>query len=66
VEDGKSGYLKPVGDVEGMAEAALSLLRDPEKFALFSSEARRRAVEEFPTETAVARYRKLYEETLDR
>ncbi len=66
VEDGKSGYLKPVGDVEGMAEAALSLLRDPEKFALFSSEARRRAVEEFPTETAVARYRKLYEETLGR
>ena len=43
-----------------------SLLRDPEKYALFSSETRRRAVEEFPTETAVARYRKLYEETLGR
>ncbi len=54
----------PVGDVEGMAEAALSLLRDPEKFAAFSRQARRRAVEEFPTEDAVARYRKLYEDTL--
>ncbi len=64
VEDGKSGYLMPVGDVEGMAEAALSLLRDPEKFAAFSRQARRRAVEEFPTEDAVARYRKLYEDTL--
>jgi glycosyltransferase involved in cell wall biosynthesis len=47
-----------------MAQAALSLLRDPEKHAAFSREARRRAVEEFPEETAVARYRKLYEDTL--
>jgi N-acetyl-alpha-D-glucosaminyl L-malate synthase BshA len=64
VEDGKSGYLRPVGDVEGMAEAALSLLRDGEKLAAFSREARRRAVDEFPTERAVARYRQLYEDTL--
>ncbi len=64
VEDGKSGCLEPPGDVEAMAEAALSLLRDPEKHAAFSREARRRAVEEFPTESAVARYRGLYEEIL--
>jgi N-acetyl-alpha-D-glucosaminyl L-malate synthase BshA len=64
VEDGRSGYLLPVGDVEGMARTALSLLRDPEMHAAFSREARRRAVEGFPTEKAVARYRKLYEETL--
>ncbi len=66
VEDGKSGCLRPVGDVAGMADAALSLLCDPEKFAAFSRQARRRAVEEFPTEAAVVRYRKLYEETLGR
>ena len=64
VEDGKSGYLKPVGDVEAMAEAALSLLRDPGKLESFAAEARRRAVEEFPIGEAVARYRRLYEETL--
>ncbi len=64
VEDGRSGFLRPVGDVDGMAEAALSLLRDKEKLAAFSREARRRAVEEFPEEAAVARYRKLYEDTL--
>jgi len=64
VEDGKSGSLRPVGDVDGMAHAALSLLRDPEQFAAFSQQARHRAVQEFPTEAAVARYRKLYEETL--
>jgi N-acetyl-alpha-D-glucosaminyl L-malate synthase BshA len=64
VEDGKSGYLRPVGDVEGMAEAALSLLRDPQKHEAFSREARRRAVEEFPQDAMVARYRKVYEDTL--
>jgi N-acetyl-alpha-D-glucosaminyl L-malate synthase BshA len=64
VEDGKSGYLRSVGDVDGMARAALSLLRDPEKLAAFSRESRRRAVEEFPTERALRSYRTLYEETL--
>ena len=64
VDDGRSGFLKAVGDVDGMAEAALSLLRDPAKLDSFSREARRRAVEEFPIEAAVARYRTLYEETL--
>jgi N-acetyl-alpha-D-glucosaminyl L-malate synthase BshA len=64
VADGACGYLRPVGDVEGMADAALSLLRDPEKWRRFSSEARRYAVEEFPTDEIVSRYRKLYEATL--
>jgi N-acetyl-alpha-D-glucosaminyl L-malate synthase BshA len=64
VADGACGYLRPVGDVEGMAEAALTLLRDPEKWRRFSEEARRRAVEEFPTDEIVSRYRKLYEATL--
>jgi glycosyltransferase involved in cell wall biosynthesis len=61
---GTTGFLLPVGDVDGMAEAALELLGDPEKWKRFSAEARRRAVEEFPTEGIVSRYRKLYEETL--
>ena len=47
-----------------MAEAALQLLRDSERLAAFSREARRRAVEEFPAERAVSRYRRLYEKTL--
>lgn len=64
VEDGVTGYLRPVGDVEAMSEAALSLLHDPEKWAAFSRAARRRSVETFPTEAIVARYRSLYEETL--
>jgi len=64
VEDGVCGYLKAVGDVEGMADSALTLLRDPERWKRFSAEARRRAVEEFPTGDIVSRYRRLYETTL--
>jgi N-acetyl-alpha-D-glucosaminyl L-malate synthase BshA len=64
VADRECGYLKPVGDVEGMADAALTLLEDPELWRQFSSEARRRAVEEFPTDEIVSRYRQLYEATL--
>ena len=66
VEDGRSGFLLGVGDVEGMARAAVSLLNDRERWQAFSKEARRRAVEDFPTGAIVARYRKLYEDTLAR
>jgi L-malate glycosyltransferase len=64
VIDGETGYLRPVGDVEGMAQAALDLIRDREKWQHFSRAARQRAVEQFPTEGIVARYRAAYERTL--
>ncbi len=64
VEDGRSGYLRPVGDAAGMSQAALSLLRDRERWRSFSAQARRRAVEKFPTGAIVPRYRALYEATL--
>ncbi|MEX1245114.1 MAG: N-acetyl-alpha-D-glucosaminyl L-malate synthase BshA [Thermoanaerobaculia bacterium] len=64
VEDGRSGFLRPVGDVEGMAAAALRLLEDPELWQEFSAQARRRAEHEFPTDVLVGRYRELYEKTL--
>jgi N-acetyl-alpha-D-glucosaminyl L-malate synthase BshA len=64
VEDGKSGFLRAVGDVAGMARAALELLRDDALWKRFSAEARRRAEREFPTEAMVGRYRALYEKTL--
>jgi N-acetyl-alpha-D-glucosaminyl L-malate synthase BshA len=66
VEDGVTGFLRPVGDVAGMADAGLSLLNDPARWAAFSAAARRRAVAVFPIEGTVARYRALYEETLGR
>ena len=64
VEDGKHGFLRPVGDVEGMAEAALGLLRDGELWKRFSAACRLRAEREFPTDALVARYRAIYGATL--
>lgn len=64
VQDGVSGYLKPVGDVAGMAEAGLALLTNPSLWEAFSRAGRRRAIEAFPTDAIVARYRALYEKTL--
>lgn len=61
VEDGVNGFLRPVGDVDGMAEAALSLLNDKDRWRAFSESARARAVSAFPTDQVVARYRAFYD-----
>jgi N-acetyl-alpha-D-glucosaminyl L-malate synthase BshA len=64
VIEGETGFLRPVGDVEGMAEAASRLIADPDLHRRFSEASRRRAVEVFPTRAIVAQYRELYEKTL--
>jgi glycosyltransferase involved in cell wall biosynthesis len=64
VVDGETGFLRPVADVEGMAESAMSLLADRERWRSFSAAARHRAITCFPTDGIVARYRELYEVTL--
>jgi N-acetyl-alpha-D-glucosaminyl L-malate synthase BshA len=61
VEDGVTGFLRPPGDVEGMAEAALTLLGDDDKRRAFGAAGRRRAVECFSQDTVVAQYRAIYE-----
>jgi N-acetyl-alpha-D-glucosaminyl L-malate synthase BshA len=64
VDHGATGFLLPVGDVEGMAAAAIELLTDEARHAAFSREARRQAVERFDEDKIVARYREVYERTL--
>jgi glycosyltransferase involved in cell wall biosynthesis len=61
VEDGVTGYLRPPGDVESMAEAALSLLFDDETRRAFGAAGRRRALQCFSQDAVVARYRAIYE-----
>jgi glycosyltransferase involved in cell wall biosynthesis len=53
-----------VGDIEGMAQAALRLLGDPDLHRRFKAAARRWAVEQFSQDEVVARYRALYERVL--
>jgi N-acetyl-alpha-D-glucosaminyl L-malate synthase BshA len=64
VEDGTTGLLFPVGDVEAMAAGALALLGDPERHAAMRAAARARAVERFAEDKVVAQYRALYERAL--
>ena len=64
VVDGETGYLLPVGDVDGMAAAALKLLGDADLLQL-RGVARRRAVEVFSQEAVVARYRTIYQRLTD-
>jgi N-acetyl-alpha-D-glucosaminyl L-malate synthase BshA len=61
VEDGRCGFLCPVGDVDGMAEASLRLLGDEAMRRAFGEAGRRRAVEVFGQDAVVGRYRTLYE-----
>jgi len=66
VTDGETGYLLPVGDVSGMAAAALKLLGDEGLRQQFGAAARRRAVEVFSQDAVVARYRAIYERVVSR
>jgi N-acetyl-alpha-D-glucosaminyl L-malate synthase BshA len=61
VDDGVTGFLRPVGDVAGMAAAALLLLGDEDLRRRFGEAARRQAVERFSQDAVVARYRALYQ-----
>ena len=64
VEDGVSGRLHPVGAVEEMAESAVGLLTDGDRWGRFSEAGRRRAVEEFSADRVVPRYEALYRAVL--
>ncbi len=65
VEDGVSGHLHPVGDVEAMAASALELLADRDRWDRFSTAGRRRAVERFSADEVVPRYEACYRRVLE-
>lgn len=60
VVDGENGFLRPVGDVDGMAAAALSLLTDPERHRRFAAHGRQWATTRFGKAAIVERYREVY------
>jgi glycosyltransferase involved in cell wall biosynthesis len=63
VTEGDAGYLLPVGDVAGMAERGIEILRDDDLRRRMGKRAREIAVEQFDEEKIVPRYRELYERT---
>ena len=60
IEDGITGCIQPVGDVEGMTQRVLELLSDEEKRHKMGTEARRRAFETFNIDKAMDAYEELY------
>jgi N-acetyl-alpha-D-glucosaminyl L-malate synthase BshA len=63
VEDGVSGFLAPVGDVAGMTERAIELLKNPDRYGTMQLAAVARAAE-FSADRIVPQYERLYEDVL--
>ena len=64
VVEGESGHLLPVGDVEGMAAAAVAILSDGVKWRRMSEAARETAVSRFDADKVVPAYEALYREVV--
>lgn len=60
VQDGVTGYLAPVGDVETMTAMAVGLLQDRELHGRMANAARERAAGEFHVDKIVAQYEEYY------
>ncbi|MCC7003869.1 MAG: N-acetyl-alpha-D-glucosaminyl L-malate synthase BshA [Gemmatimonadaceae bacterium] len=64
VRDGVTGALLPLGDVDGMATAAIGLL-DPSRWATVSAAAQADVRARFSTQDVVAQYEQIYAEALE-
>ena len=64
IEDGVTGRLFPVGDVDAMAQAAIGLLRDDAQLERMSSAARQTAQDHFCASRIIPLYEKYYEQVL--
>jgi L-malate glycosyltransferase len=66
VEDGVTGVLADVGDVDAMADAALRILKDRDLYLNMGQAARKRAVDHFHPSLIVPQYLRAYERLLGR
>jgi N-acetyl-alpha-D-glucosaminyl L-malate synthase BshA len=66
IESGRTGYLVPVGDVEGMARRAIEVLTDARLQASMANASRQLAVERYDASQVVPQYVRYYEQVLER
>jgi glycosyltransferase involved in cell wall biosynthesis len=64
VADGETGYLVEDGDVNGLAEAIIELLRSPEKAREMGMAGRKAVYPKFTSQTLIANVEGLYDELL--
>jgi N-acetyl-alpha-D-glucosaminyl L-malate synthase BshA len=65
IDNGETGLLYEVGDVDGMAEGALSLLRDRERLNAMREAGRHTAQKRFCASLVVPQYVRYYEKTVN-
>ena len=61
VEDGVTGFLHPLDEIDAMAESGVRLLTDPALHRRFAAAGRRRVVEQFCADRVVPMYEACYE-----
>lgn len=61
---GETGFIAEIGDITRMARYTIDLLRNENKYSLFSEAARRRAVEKFEVDHIVPLYEEHYKRIL--
>ncbi len=66
IEEGKTGFLRPMGDIPAMLEASLEILTNRARRRAMGEAARARAIEHFRPEVVLPRYLEVYERTLER
>lgn len=64
IDDGVTGFLCPVGDVESMSERVLQLLTDSDLYHSFAKRGRERAIADFHTDKIIPQYEAYYEKVL--
>ncbi len=64
VEEGVTGFLRPVGDVKGMVKAALKLLTHKELYKNMSAQAKETAMTKFTIGTLLDKYEEVYRRAL--
>lgn len=64
IKEKETGFLYPVGDIDGMAAATLRLLKDRDLYRKLSEAGRKRAEEIFSVSQILPQYLRLYEEAL--
>ncbi len=65
VQDGETGYLVGVGDIQAIAERAVEILTDEAKQRVLGQRGRAYAVERFNTERVIPQYVAVYERVIE-
>ena len=64
VVDGETGFLCPVGDIDGMADKVVQILTDPDLQHRLGQAARKRAIEKFGVDQTIDRYERYYRQVI--